>query len=80
MEYIRGDDQFFVFQFWPEIPSSYVDGENADAEMIAINGMPATVVKEGDKIRMVLQKASAQYTLHGSVTEEEAKHILESIK
>lgn len=79
LEYSHPDGSFYMLQFCPEIPSNYVDGENANVETIEINGMQATIVKEENMIRVVYQNNNSQYILQGSMSQTEAIKILESI-
>ncbi len=73
------DSKEYLFVFYRNIESVSIDTEESDYETIEIAGKQAHYVREGERIRVLLDHDGHRYYVSGNISLEEVKRIFESL-
>lgn len=80
LEYENDSGDYYVLQFWPAAPDSFVDGENTQLSSVEIQGSRAVISAESDRLTITWMPDGRKYSVSGYLSEPEAIAILESVK
>lgn len=74
------DHKWYIYRYLPDRERVDIDTENGKVWEEAINGQSALVVRKENEIRIIMSNGRQRFLLSGTISYEEGKKVLESIK